>query len=1325
MYISSFHIDGFGILSDVIVEDLRPGINIFLGRNEAGKSTCLEFLRTMLAGYPQDREFEDKYKPIGGAQPGGSLLINCEGPKGSLEKIRLTRRPSPMKSLILLGEDDNLLAEEKLAAIFSGISPELYRKVFGFSLGELESFESLSEEAVRAALYGASFGPGLLSPALALEELKKRKDKLLKSSDSTESLYTSLKQLEEKRALILRKENELASYDQHCLARDRHKAELEHLQLERGELEAEFRLFQRRLSIWQQWDEWRKLKDRLEHIPPLPTGFPADATHRLAQLRTMRDERERELAAQRKKLDSLRTRRAELVYDARLVELALPLRSLAERKSAYCQALNHLDGQEQKLGQAKEELSDLLLRLGPDWNCERIRATNRSLFTREDLARHEEELHNAKLACQAARDSLENANQEVIACEKSWTAANEALAQFPEPAEIMSASEQDYLRQFMGRLNESLRLEETREAAFKSSHEAFARALSQAKIAIDTEDTEILTEADQILKNIASHQEEAQALANELEIRQEELEGIKQKSVRLEENAENIRMKAEATIAQTTTSPSARRDAVELRSRALRSLRGLSSQITSVSERLQDLDARIANTPHPVRPINWTLLITGSLLVMAGGGLFLANYFWGLAEIWISNGPSLNINLWMCYLALACGIILLAFGFPGNNDEKRRYQKEMAQLKASRENCVKRLSEYDEQTKQLLEAAAVDSLDPITLDATEMLLEREKEQCINEERSQRDAENLQRELSAVRMQLTALQKDAQLKERDIQQCRRKWLSLMENLRITDCPSPESLSTVFARIEAARLALANVQAVNKELQAFREDLHLLQSSIVSIPAIQQKLESDPEPLRLEEAVKQSLEAYSAANGAREQRAIALASMQAAENDLESARRRQEEAASRFENASEKLEERRKAWALVIADFGLGANVDPRIMREALRLMDQALLAEDTLTRYEAEKRRAENEKQSFETELADLIKCLGREWTNSADNLLLLEALLEEAHKACEIQNEQKNIDNLISEHEDEYGAGEAALEAGKSQLKALLLKGERDNEEDFIETARLVEEKRLLEANLNSLESSLRIAAGTEPLDSFLQGFQDESREEQERKLAQLERELESLNNKVQEEAIALGNMEGRLQGMLADDSLSALRQEEAMLKADIEEKSGKWIKIALAEAILIKAKQKFEKERQPEVIRIASDIFSRITNGHWQGLKSSLEYARIEFIPEKGENLPPWMLSRGAQEQAYLALRLAYIQDHAAHALPLPLIMDEILVNFDPERAERTARVFAELVQNPPSGKLQQLLYFTCQPYIADLLRAAAPDSKLYVLEKGRISAA
>lgn len=1322
MYISSFHIDGFGILSNITVKDLGPGLSVFLGRNEAGKSTCLEFLRTMLAGYPEkSKDFYEKWEPVSGAQAGGTLLLNCELADGAWQKTRLTRRPARNGGLYLEDDSGNPLLEERLKAIFAGVSQEVYRKVFGFSLGELESFESLSGEDARNVLYGASFGPGLVSPALALKNLQARKDALFKEGGRA-PLNAALKELEELRKAIREKEDISASYDQLCLSRDRRKEELAALAAERAALETRLRSLQRRLAVWEQRDQWREIKDRLDHLPDLPENFPQDALERLAQLRAMRDERASDLAGQRKKLEALRERRDSLRVNEAILALVPSLRSLAESKESYRSAAADLDGIRESLARGREELEDLLARLGPGWDCARIKAADRSLFARDDLSRHEEAIHSARLAYQAAGNTLESANQEVEACERACAAANEALSQFSEPEAILDGKERDELRENMGRLNESRRLEKIREEAFKKAREDFERSLSQAKISIDAAEDQELAEAEKILKNIDSNQDEAFKLARELQVSQSELENINQKAARLEEEAETLNKKADEAAAQSRANPDLSRDSLEMKGRALRSLRALDGQITSAKERMQELDARINSVPKPARVINWTLLVAGVLLAITGAGFFAANYFWGLAAISISGGPSLTISSWICYLLIACGVLLATFGFPANNPEKRRYQQDIFQLQNARENMALRLVELDDQARQLFKAVGVNSVDPITLDAREMMLEREKEQCIHDERSRKDAENMRRDLSSLRAQATALRNEARAKEQEIQQCRRKWLALMDSLQIEGCPSPESVATVFMRVEAASVALGRTWAASRELEELWDQLYLLESAITSMPAIQRKLQSAAVPLSLEEAVSQTLEACREADIAREQRNMALAAVKTVENGLDSARRRQEEASLRLEKAAENLELRRKEWAAATAGFGLGENLDPKILREALQIMDQALLAEENTLRLEQELQKAENGKSAFEKAAGGFLASLGREAPSDGDWLSALDNLLAEADAAAELLNERNRLDSLIAEHEDEYGARDAAYETGKASLNALLIQGGSESEDAFAQTARLVEEKNRLEENLENLESSLRVAADKQDLESFLKAFEEDSRESQEQNLASIEDSLRMLSGREQEAAASLGSMEARIENMASMDELTGLRQEEAMLLASVEKMAKQWARLALAESILLEAKREFEKERQPEVIRIASEIFSAITNRRWKGLKTSLEDSRLEILPGHGEPVPPGKLSRGAQEQAYLALRLAYIRDHAARAIPLPVIMDEILVNFDPKRAASAAKVLADMAENPAYGKPQQILYFTCQPHIMEILQKAAPSSSLFVVENGDI---
>ena len=170
MHIRSFHIDEFGIFSHAAVEDLSPGLTIFLGRNEAGKSTCLEFLRAMLTGYPDSRSREGRRLSLPrSGQGGGSLELATE----SDGILRLTRRPGAGSGILTLADAEGHPREpEVLERLMCGISREVFRSVFGFSLTELQTFASLSADGVRNALYGASFGLGLRSPGEALRRLE-------------------------------------------------------------------------------------------------------------------------------------------------------------------------------------------------------------------------------------------------------------------------------------------------------------------------------------------------------------------------------------------------------------------------------------------------------------------------------------------------------------------------------------------------------------------------------------------------------------------------------------------------------------------------------------------------------------------------------------------------------------------------------------------------------------------------------------------------------------------------------------------------------------------------------------------------------------------------------------------------------------------------------------------------------------------------------------------------------------------------------------------------------------------------------------------------
>jgi uncharacterized protein YhaN len=72
--------------------------------------------------------------------------------------------------------------------------------------------------------------------------------------------------------------------------------------------------------------------------------------------------------------------------------------------------------------------------------------------------------------------------------------------------------------------------------------------------------------------------------------------------------------------------------------------------------------------------------------------------------------------------------------------------------------------------------------------------------------------------------------------------------------------------------------------------------------------------------------------------------------------------------------------------------------------------------------------------------------------------------------------------------------------------------------------------------------------------------------------------------------------------------------------------------------------------------------------------------------------------MSQGTRDQLFLSLRLAAIEQHIEGRGPFPVIVDDLLVQFDDARAVATLEVLSEL-----SAKTQ-VLFFTHHQHLVEL---------------------
>ncbi|MCJ7754477.1 MAG: hypothetical protein MUP13_07915, partial [Thermoanaerobaculales bacterium] len=189
---------------------------------------------------------------------------------------------------------------------------------------------------------------------------------------------------------------------------------------------------------------------------------------------------------------------------------------------------------------------------------------------------------------------------------------------------------------------------------------------------------------------------------------------------------------------------------------------------------------------------------------------------------------------------------------------------------------------------------------------------------------------------------------------------------------------------------------------------------------------------------------------------------------------------------------------------------------------------------------------------------------------------------------------------------------------------------------------------------------------------------------------------------------VTRGTLDGRLQSGAEESQSVRLRLAEAGLEERISETIESYAVHALAARLLEQSLASYEAEKQPAVIQRAQEIFALLTEGRYTRVATPL--GRFEPIVSDGGGTgkEPEKLSRATAEQLFLALRLSYVENLANAHPALPVIMDDVLVNFDDKRKLAAIKVIADFASQ------RQVIFFTCHAATAEAFRTAVPQSTL-----------
>ncbi|OCT12121.1 hypothetical protein A8709_30170 [Paenibacillus pectinilyticus] len=389
-----------------------------------------------------------------------------------------------------------------------------------------------------------------------------------------------------------------------------------------------------------------------------------------------------------------------------------------------------------------------------------------------------------------------------------------------------------------------------------------------------------------------------------------------------------------------------------------------------------------------------------------------------------------------------------------------------------------------------------------------------------------------------------------------------------------------------------------------------------------------------------------------------------------------------------------------WGEWLQELGLGTHLSTDALMETIQVIEQAQEGLRQLYKLASKLDVLVGNVTDFEQTISVL---LGLAPTYS-DHLFALKRWKEAEQRQVRQLAEQKQIEQLLNEAEEALLLLNQHLSRIQGRMEQLLeeasaLDGEqlRKMEREHVARKKLTDEEVVLEASLESLLSRSMLA-------SYMELMESHGEEDLALQAANLQLKLSDTVAQTNELREVVGKLTGQIEKLEQGSEAANQRLQVESIRSTLTEQVNQYAVASFAALLMKKARDVYEKERQPGVLLRASDYFERMTNGAFVAVKAPFGEQRLLAVRANGQTVDTQQLSRGTAEQLYLAMRFALVEEYAGKAI-LPLVLDDILVNFDEERMESCLRVLAEL------STRHQVLLFTCHGHVRDAAARVVPE--------------
>ncbi|MEW9105233.1 AAA family ATPase [Paenibacillus sp.] len=445
------------------------------------------------------------------------------------------------------------------------------------------------------------------------------------------------------------------------------------------------------------------------------------------------------------------------------------------------------------------------------------------------------------------------------------------------------------------------------------------------------------------------------------------------------------------------------------------------------------------------------------------------------------------------------------------------------------------------------------------------------------------------------------------------------------------------------------------------------------------------------------------------------------------------------------AQKKEEERYRDWVAWLRQESLPEQLSPAGVKELVRRFEQAEEVEQQRLRSAEKRTRLLGQLELFEQDCSSLLHRAqllissrlqqeNRTGSNEGGAVASLHAatsvrvedegllsgstigglfrLLERIEREQERELEYRQLTLHSNSLEEEWREQQAQALQTQGAMDKLLLEARVNTGYELLSSADAYNHKIELERLIRDLEAVLYRGGKRAAFQSMEELLIHYDGRELEQRITELTCELELVDERIRELEGRKGRLEQESERLKQEVEGASHHQEFALQEARLDEQASRYAVLALAKTLIQRTRKLYEEEKQPLVLKRAAHYMLQMTAGRYTRVLIPFGEKTITLERRDGQLVRSHHFSRGTAEQAYLSVRFA-LAEALAHRASVPFVLDDILVNFDRERAGLAIKALTEL------SRSHHVIMTTCHPHIARMIQHEPEAANVIELER------